>query len=211
MPYKRPYSKEVKENIKLDKRKRREKAKNENICSNCLSRQKAEGKARCLQCIEERKKWFDNKKIEVKKNGICYICFNRKASGGFFSCSKCRKIKKQRRKDFKKNGICQTCNSKKTRKGKTTCQSCQNYTKNNSRKQRLKLIEFLGGKCRHCGFDDPRALQVDHVNGGGRKERFNYDNQCQYRKIIKDDKTGKYQLLCANCNWIKRFEKKEHN
>lgn len=24
------------------------------------------------------------------------------------------------------------------------------------------------------------------------------------------DTTGKYQLLCANCNWIKRHEKGEH-
>ena len=22
---------------------------------------------------------------------------------------------------------------------------------------------------------------------------------------------GRYQLLCANCNWIKRYEKKEEN
>lgn len=33
-----------------------------------------------------------------------------------------------------------------------------------------------------------------------------------YSAILRGEKNIKeYQLLCANCNWIKRFEKKEHN
>lgn len=81
-------------------------------------------------------------------------------------------------------------------------------------KVRLKILELLGSKCRHCGFSDWRALQIDHVNGGGRKERreggYSSLNPSAYlKKILKTPR--KYQLLCANCNSIKRHENREWN
>jgi len=38
-------------------------------------------------------------------------------------------------------------------------------------KVRFQIIDLLGGKCVVCGFSDWRALQVDHIKGGGYKER----------------------------------------
>jgi hypothetical protein len=81
-----------------------------------------------------------------------------------------------------------------------------------TRKKRLEIVESLGSQCAICGFIDLRALQIDHVNGGGNREKkeakgiFNY-----YQKILKKVKEGSkdYQLLCANHNIIKKFEKKE--
>ena len=79
---------------------------------------------------------------------------------------------------------------------------------------RLEIIELLGGKCVSCGFNDWRALQVDHINGGGTKHRktFSHSPSSLFEEIIKSIKLNeyKYQLLCANCNWIKRYEKGEH-
>jgi len=80
------------------------------------------------------------------------------------------------------------------------------------RKIRKKVIEALGNKCIKCGFSDYRALQIDHINGGGNKERKEMSFNQKFHNhvlssIIKDEK--KYQLLCANCNWIKRVENKE--
>lgn len=35
------------------------------------------------------------------------------------------------------------------------------------REMRIEVFELLGGAfCAHCGFRDPRALQIDHINGG---------------------------------------------
>lgn len=77
------------------------------------------------------------------------------------------------------------------------------------RNVRQEVIEILGGYCVRCGFDDWRALQVDHVHGGGSAEYKKKGNMKVYREIIAaDDFTG-YQLLCANCNWIKRYKNKE--
>jgi len=78
---------------------------------------------------------------------------------------------------------------------------------------RKKAVEVLGGKCVRCGFTDIRALQIDHVNGGGQKEHRSIGSMAVYRKIIQKHSMGEnikdYQVLCANCNWIKRWENGE--
>lgn len=86
------------------------------------------------------------------------------------------------------------------------------YMRKNRRKIRQELIILLGGACNICGFNDWRAMQVDHINGGGTKEIHKYSNPwVYYRKILREIKLGskKYQLLCASCNQIKRYEKQE--
>lgn len=72
---------------------------------------------------------------------------------------------------------------------------------------REAVIAYLGGRCSRCGFTDPRALQVDHIvpknQGGG----FKRHPTAEYKAVL-DGEPG-YQLLCANCNWIKRAENHE--
>ena len=53
------------------------------------------------------------------------------------------------------------------------------------------------------GCTDRRCLQVDHVQGEGSKERKSTTGYVIYQRIITDME-NRYQLLCANCNWIKR-------
>jgi len=72
---------------------------------------------------------------------------------------------------------------------------------------RDQCLELLGKRCARCGFDDIRVLQIDHVNGGGHAERKSAISM--YKKILALGGIG-YQTLCANCNWIKRIENKEH-
>lgn len=76
---------------------------------------------------------------------------------------------------------------------------------------KLRVYEKLGSVCSKCGFSDIRAIQIDHVNGGGSKELSKL-TWAQYMKKVEksaDEGTGEYQLLCANCNWIKRQENNE--
>lgn len=68
----------------------------------------------------------------------------------------------------------------------------------------------LGGECVKCGFTDARALQVDHVAGGGLKHIRAVPWRARYRHIIETVPNTIYQLLCANCNWIKRAELNEN-
>jgi hypothetical protein len=82
---------------------------------------------------------------------------------------------------------------------------------NLARAQRLRqhVLAAFGGCCQRCGFADPRALQVDHINGGGGKDRRRFRNTESYLRAILENRDA-FQLLCANCNWIKKYERGEH-
>ena len=70
----------------------------------------------------------------------------------------------------------------------------------------------MGGKCVSCGFSDYRALQIDHINSDGKQERNLMNRRDYYPNVLASflAKEGRYQLLCCNCNWIKRSELKEY-
>ena len=74
-------------------------------------------------------------------------------------------------------------------------------------KYRREMYEKLGGKkCVHCGFSDERALAIDHVFDDGFKERKKLKSISQMRRAVLL-KPERYQVLCYNCNQIKRYEK----
>ena len=77
------------------------------------------------------------------------------------------------------------------------------------RKLKEKVFVFLGGKCCRCGFSDFRALQIDHVNGKGLTDRNKYKGYFGFYNHVLEVNGEGYQLLCANCNWIKRVENNE--
>ncbi len=92
------------------------------------------------------------------------------------------------------------------------CKECEKKRQSaDIAKVKQEVYSKLGQVCRHCGFADKRALQIDHVNGGGNKEHKEISNAYSFLKKVATDATGSYQLLCANCNWIKRAEQREHN
>jgi hypothetical protein len=73
---------------------------------------------------------------------------------------------------------------------------------------REKVVTLLGSRCSKCGLTDKRVLQVDHIFGGGNDERKRLGPRGTYHRVLETSGEG-YQLLCANCNWIKRHENKE--
>lgn len=75
------------------------------------------------------------------------------------------------------------------------------------------LIKVLGYHCVMCNNYDFRVLQFDHKKGSGRKEARSFKsgfNMAKYYYKNLDIAKDRLQLLCANCNWIKRSENKEH-
>ncbi len=83
--------------------------------------------------------------------------------------------------------------------------------KEQRRTEREQILNLLGNQCIHCGITDIRVLQIDHVNGNGYQDVIKWGHGRPYYKHILDVKGEGYQLLCANCNWIKRYERHEHN
>lgn len=90
------------------------------------------------------------------------------------------------------------------------------YRYKHREKLRLLVLSRLSKgslKCAKCDFSDIRALQIDHINGGGNKERKELGIRKYYNKLLAlpDEELFKsYQVLCANCNAIKQREKEEY-
>lgn len=82
------------------------------------------------------------------------------------------------------------------------------YERNLNLRVRLQALIFLGGKCVRCGLNDMRVLQIDHINGGGTKENKRIHARGISMKVMEEPE--KYQVLCSNCNWIKRWERGEN-
>jgi hypothetical protein len=73
---------------------------------------------------------------------------------------------------------------------------------------RARCFIVLGGeKCVRCGFIDTRALVFDHKNGDGYKDR-GLNSHARLKKVLQYPEL--FQVLCANCNSIKRIENNEH-
>lgn len=91
------------------------------------------------------------------------------------------------------------------------CGACHlAFTREEERRQRNVAVDHLGGCCVECGYGtDRRALQFDHVNGGGRAERDRGTRGRALYKAVMTDDVGRYQLLCSNCNVLKKISAKE--
>lgn len=91
----------------------------------------------------------------------------------------------------------------------------EEYCLANRKRKQLARIEVLthygNGKlaCVHCGFNDIRALSIDHIAGGGKQhERERRSTQLAQWLRKRGFPLG-YQTLCMNCQFIKKLENKE--
>jgi len=86
-------------------------------------------------------------------------------------------------------------------------------------KNRLLKVEVLthygGGRlaCVWCGEDRVACLSIDHIDGNGNKQRKGVlrSSSSFYSWLKKQGYPKGYQTLCMNCQFVKRFERKEHN
>lgn len=84
------------------------------------------------------------------------------------------------------------------------------------KKYRVKLkndvLSHYGMTCKVCGFDDPRALQIDHIDGGGNAQRIKAGGSIRfsgwnfYQWLKNNGFPEGFQTLCANHNMIKHSE-----
>lgn len=87
------------------------------------------------------------------------------------------------------------------------------YPKRKWQKVKDRVFDMYGRTCVRCAFGDVRALQLDHVKNDGYKHRIRRrsgrrvsNTQPSWYDAMKSYQPDKYQILCANCNWIKRHE-----
>jgi hypothetical protein len=91
------------------------------------------------------------------------------------------------------------------------------YAIERNRRIRYEVLSHYSGeqpKCLICGFSDIRALVIDHIYDDGAEERRllgtgdkkNCTSTMFYLSIIKRNFPNRYQVLCHNCNIIKKVE-----
>ncbi len=74
---------------------------------------------------------------------------------------------------------------------------------------RKAVFDHYGRECARCGYDDERALQIDHIADNGAEERASLGGKSFsgwrfYKHLVKLEYPSGYQTLCANCNNIKQ-------
>lgn len=135
------------------------------------------------------------------------------------TCTHCREAKgpaEFRPEPRKRNGLsswCKDCGRGAARdyKKRNPQVAVPGYARDYYRAKCSEALQLLGGRCVRCGFDDERALQIDHIDAGnhvlcpgGRKYRY-----AVHRSVI-DGTASNLQLLCANCHAIKTLEAGDH-
>ena len=137
-------------------------------------------------------------------------------------CSKCKQAKPK--SDFyqdkgrldKLTVYCITCHNKMREIAMAKNPEYRSkYHKKMRAMRKSKLMTLLGGAiCKRCGFSDIRALQFDHIHGTGKQDKTRFKRQLDKFMNYYIDRPVKarqtLQVLCANCNWIKRSENKEY-
>ncbi len=78
--------------------------------------------------------------------------------------------------------------------------------------RKLKVLTHYGnGKCAcvRCGFEDMRALSIDHINGSGAKHIKSLLKNF-YDWLIENGYPEGYRTLCFNCQWVTKAQQSEN-
>lgn len=74
---------------------------------------------------------------------------------------------------------------------------------------RPRLLALYGDKCAKCGESNLKVLQLNHIHGGGKKDRRKSGGKYYlYGAILSGNRNKEdYNLLCANCNILYEYER----
>ena len=163
--------------------------------------------AECIQCSFKDHRalpnehidddgYLDNRKFTDKRASVNYYRNHPEEAKKKLQifCSNCNEIKKYDLLQKKWNLKHHSESAERSRKKNST--------------QRQEAHQSLGGDiCNQCSFDDPKAMQIDHIYGGGRADRAQFSSYYVWLDDIIDNPEKareKLQILCVNCNIIKQ-------
>lgn len=67
-----------------------------------------------------------------------------------------------------------------------------------------ELLDRLGGKCGHCGVDDPDLLTIHHLNNDGAEHRMRISagksGKWFYKAVLESEDLSGLQCRCFSCN-----------
>lgn len=170
--------KEYFEDFRKDPKQRKKPSR---FCSVSCSRSRPKSEASKSKVSETlRRKYNENKRKKRPKSlKVQKLCRNCGTSFSGFAC----KV---------------YCSKECSREGRS--KDSIRISRERRRKLKKKLIEYMGGSCRRCGFNEhPAALHFHHETPGFKD--FNVsEGTHSLKKVLKE--AAKCILLCANCHAI---------
>ncbi len=115
---------------------------------------------------------------------------------------------------MKSEGKCTSCAKIKQRPERARCDECTAASSQTQNKEnrllKFETIAAYGGKCSglrttgECLEDDVDILEIDHINGGGTRQRIESGMRGVnfYRVLRRNGWPTGYRVLCRNCNWL---------
>jgi len=99
---------------------------------------------------------------------------------------------------------------------KNNLEAARRRSRDSRRRLRLQVLQHYSPllRCHRCDFSDLRALTIDHVEGHGAAHRRTLGRSAQtafYTWLRSQGYPSGYQVLCMNCQFIKRVENGEMN
>lgn len=76
------------------------------------------------------------------------------------------------------------------------------------RRYKRMVLEHYGGsppKCACCGESIYAFLTIDHINGGGRKDRTKRGTSHFFKMLINEGYPVGFRVLCYNCNCAMQY------
>ena len=140
--------------------------------------------------------------------GLCGGCGKLPPLDDKIYCQKCTEKQAayhlRRRSRCLNKSICPTCKVRPLDLlPKRTCSICLEFRRQRRIELRnLVLMAYGGPICKCCGETEIDFLQIDHIDGGGKKhsKQINHD---LYRWLKKNNFPPGFQVLCCNCNFAK--------
>jgi hypothetical protein len=129
-------------------------------------------------------------------------------SDGYLVCKPCWRERQRRWYEENKDRIAELW-----RKYRITGRKARNDAVYRNR-VKFECLSHYGGdppKCVRCGIEDLRVLTIDHIDGGGavHRKQLRWAGNYLYVWLRKNGFPPGYQVLCMNCQWIKRYENRE--
>jgi len=139
----------------------------------------------------------------------------------YYKCNDCKKSYDKQYYSEHKEKIKQRTRSWQKQNLEKMRETQRRYYKNNREKirkyirdrrakfRRMVLLHYSHEmmKCAKCGFDDERALSIDHINGGGTQHRKQVKSGGNFNEmLVREGYPEGYQILCMNCQFIKNRE-----
>ena len=154
-------------------------------------------------------------------NKVCFLCKIEKDINCFYTRpgardghrGECRECTLAKEKQYRKDNpeLWRQIARRSYQKHREEYCLASNKRKN---KIRIEVLTYYGdGKCAcvYCGFNDVRALSLDHIAGGGKKHSREIGRTNLAQWLMTRSYPEGYQTLCMNCQFIKKVENKEQN